>query len=207
MKFPVLEIQFMWLYKHTSGSCEAKVLSLCWACASRLWDLRATTFPVIGNASRSCSHPQFVSPSLTPTPRLFHPLWNCVWLKEQAGLKPAVPRRKNVQTTQRMRPRLSKGSPEQRRTVIPIPSPFPSDRGCQVKARKIELLFKTSCLPSSQLQLFKISSLEDDNASKGCPRIFSLALKVPHVPHGRKGWQAGDTGRTLRGTVNWELKL
>lgn len=34
MKFPVLEIQFMWLYKHTSDSCEAKVpmqyvLSLC----------------------------------------------------------------------------------------------------------------------------------------------------------------------------------
>lgn len=26
MKLPVLEIQFTWLYKHTRGSCDAKVL-------------------------------------------------------------------------------------------------------------------------------------------------------------------------------------
>lgn len=193
MKFPVLEIQFMWLYKHTSGSCEAKVLSLCWACASRLWDLRATTFPVIGNASRSCSHPQFVSPSLTPTPRLFHPLWNCVWLKEQAGLKPAVPRRKNVQTTQRMRPRLSKGSPEQRRTVIPIPSPFPSDRGCQVKERKIELLFKTSCLPVNY-NYSKYPHLKMIMLPRDVPKFFHLPSRCHMFPMGGRAGRQGTQG-------------
>lgn len=89
--------------------------------------------------------------------------------------------------------------------MVPILSPLLSDRGCQPKQGK--LLFKSCCLQSSELLLPKISSLEDDNASKEFSRMSSLGLKVPHVPQGRKDWQPGYTGRTLQGTVNWELKL
>lgn len=158
--------------------------SLCWACALGLWDLHATTFAVTGNTSRSCSHPHFVFSSPTPSPQLCHPLWNCVWLKERAGLKPSVPRRKDGQTTQCMGPRPSKGSPEQRRRVVPILSPLLSDRGCQPKQGKLNCSLKAAAYNPVNYYYPKYPHLKMIMLQRDFPECFHLASRCHTFPTG-----------------------
>lgn len=107
-------------------------------------------------------------------------------LKEEAGLKPAMPRRKDVQTAHG----LSKGAKEKSGSPFLPPSPLTEQRrlNCSLKA--------ATCNPVSY-SYSKHPHLKMIMLQRDFPEFFSLALKVPHVPQGTKGWQPGDTGITL----------